>query len=64
VILILFRGRALWLHSINSPDDVTLIYNYVEDMLRAECYFDPPAGLAERRFDRYTLEAPTCASSW
>ena len=64
VILILFRGRSLWLHSINSPEDVTLIYNYVEDMLRAQCYLDPPRGLAERRFERYSVETAACAESW
>ena len=26
VVLILFRGRSVWLHSINSPDDVDSIY--------------------------------------
>jgi cobaltochelatase CobN len=56
VILIVFRGRTVWLHSINSPDDVTLIYTYVERMLRAESYLDPPAGLAERHFERYLVD--------
>ena len=59
VILILFRGRTVWLHSINSPDDVTLIYDYVERMLRAESYLDPPAGLAERHFERYIVDTAT-----
>ena len=56
VILIVFRGRTVWLHSINSPDDVALIYSYVERMLRAESYLDPPAGLAERHFERYVAD--------
>lgn len=59
VILIVFRGRTVWLHSINSPDDVTLIYSYVERMLRAESYLDPPAGLAERHFERYIVDPDT-----
>jgi cobaltochelatase CobN len=53
VVLILFHGQATWLHSINNSEDVDLIYSYVERMLLAESYLDPPAGLAERRFDRY-----------
>jgi cobaltochelatase CobN len=62
VILIIFRGRTVWLHSINSPDDVTLIYGYVERMLRAESYLDPPAGLVERHFERYIVDtASVCA---
>jgi cobaltochelatase CobN len=59
VVLILFRGRTVWLHSINSPEDVSLIYGYVERMLRQESYIDPPAGLAERCFDRYLIGPPT-----
>ncbi|HTM50712.1 MAG TPA: (2Fe-2S) ferredoxin domain-containing protein [Bryobacteraceae bacterium] len=56
VILIQFLGHAIWLHSINSPEDVGLIYDYVERMLRAESYLDPPAGLARRRFQRYLAD--------
>ena len=56
VILIQFRGQSVWLHSINSPDDVSLIYAYVERMLREEKYLDPPAGLKGRRFQRYLVE--------
>ena len=53
VVLILFRGRSVWLHSINSPADVGLIYGWVECMLLAESYLDPPPGLVERHFERY-----------
>jgi cobaltochelatase CobN len=56
VVLILFRGHSVWLHSINSPEDVGLIYGYVERMLLEERYLDPPPGLVERRFDRYLAE--------
>lgn len=56
VVLILFRGRSVWLHSINHPEDVDLIYGYVERMLIEESYVDPPSGLAERQFDRYLAE--------
>jgi cobaltochelatase CobN len=65
VILIIFRSRSVWLHSINQPRDVELIYGYIEQMLRADSYLDPPAGLAERQFDRYTADAAVaCAESW
>ena len=56
VVLILFRGRSVWLHSINNSEDVGRIYGYVERMLLEESYLDPPAGLAERQFDRYRVE--------
>lgn len=57
VVLIQFLGQSVWLHSINSPEDVTLIYDYVERMLIYESYLDPPAGLAGRRFQRYMVDS-------
>lgn len=53
VVLLVFGGRALWLHSINAPADVSLLYDYVERMLRASAYQDPPPELAWRVFQRY-----------
>ena len=57
VVLILFRGRSPWFHSIDSPADVDLLYDYVERMLLADSYLDPPPELAGRLFDRYVGEA-------
>ena len=56
VVLILFRGRSAWFHSINSPVDVGLLYDYVERMLRSESYLHPPLELAGRQFERYIAE--------
>jgi hypothetical protein len=53
VVLVLFHGRSAWFHSMNSPADVALLYDYVERMLLAENYLDPPPELAERQFERY-----------
>jgi len=53
VVLLQFHGRTMWFHSINHVRDVDLIYNYVEDMLLAENYLDPPEPLATRLFERY-----------
>ncbi len=61
VVLLQFRGHSMWFHSINHPDDVTLIYDYVECMLLAEAVLDPPNGLASRLFERY-LAPDTLAS--
>jgi cobaltochelatase CobN len=61
VVLIVFRGRSVWLHSINSSEDVSLIYSYVERMLLAENYLDPPAELAGRQFERYIVDTDTPA---
>lgn len=59
VVLILFRGRTVWFHSINSSEDVSSLYGYVEQMLLAECYLDPPVELAARHFQRYIVDAAT-----
>ena len=53
VVLLQFREKSMWFHSINHPEDVDLIYGYVEDMLLTETILDPPEGLAARRFERY-----------
>jgi cobaltochelatase CobN len=53
VVLLLFRGRSAWFHSINSTEDVASLYGYVERMLLAESYLDPPPELACRLFERY-----------
>ncbi len=53
VMLLQFRGRSMWFHSINRLDDVDLIYDYVEQMLLAETVLDPPDALASRQFERY-----------
>lgn len=53
VVLLLFRGRSLWLHSINNTEDVASIYSYVEAMLQANKYLDPPLELRGRMFERY-----------
>lgn len=54
VVLLQFRGRSMWLHSINHPADVDLIYDYVESMLLSETPLEPPEALAARMFQRYS----------
>jgi cobaltochelatase CobN len=56
VVLLLFAGESIWLHSINTPEHVTAIYDYLEAMLEAEAYL-PPAGLLEScHFNRFTFD--------
>lgn len=57
VVLLQFRGRSWWLHSINRASDVDLIYNHVEEMLQADAHLDLPDALAERHFQRYLVES-------
>jgi cobaltochelatase CobN len=56
VVLLVFRGRSVWFHSINSAADVDLLYDYAERMLLARTYLDPPPELAKRFFERYLDE--------
>lgn len=50
VNLLLFDGRALWLHSLNSNDDVVALFDWIEGMLDADGYIEPPAGIAGHVF--------------
>lgn len=56
VVLLQFRGRSLWFHSINQREDVDLIYDHVERMLQADVDLDLPGALAARQFQRYVDE--------
>lgn len=53
VVLLQFRGRSMWFHSINHTQDVNLIYDYVERMLVAEGALEIPEALKARLFERY-----------
>ena len=57
VVLVSFRGQSTWLHSINDPEDVTRIYEYVEEMLFADRWLPPPDSLRERHFQRYLADS-------
>jgi cobaltochelatase CobN len=56
VVLILFAGESVWLHSINTLEHVTAIYDYLESMLAAEKYLPPPGRLADCHFNRYIFD--------
>jgi cobaltochelatase CobN len=60
VVMMQFQGHSVWFHSIDHPEDVASIYDYVESMLQEQCYLDPPASLASRHFQRYTVDSATC----
>ena len=55
VNLLLFDGQALWLHSLNANDDVVALFDWIEGMLDADGFIEPPTRLAEHVFT---------ASSW
>jgi cobaltochelatase CobN len=51
VALLLFAGRQIWFHSITGDEQVMAIYDYVESMVRAGRYLEPPPALAPQVFD-------------
>ena len=62
--MVQFKGQSIWFHSINSVDDVSRIYGYVEHMLVEQSYLDPPASLVGRHFQRYLVDtAESCELS-
>jgi hypothetical protein len=62
-VLLIFAGESIWLHSIDTAEQVNLIFEFVEELLSAGV-FRPPAGkLAAHIFSRYMSEneAQQCA---
>jgi cobaltochelatase CobN len=57
VVLLVLYGRSVWLHSIDSPRQVTAIYDYIERTLAAEAYVPLDESLAVYEFNRYTVDA-------
>ena len=55
-MLLLFDGRHTWFHSINSERQVLALYDYIEQMLRANAYLPPPAALADYHFTSFTWD--------
>src|SRR5919201_3123110 len=57
VALLLFGGREIWFHSINDERVITAIYDYIEDMVRANSPLPPPPALAGHVFTAFDWEA-------
>lgn len=54
VVLLMFDGHPLWFHSINDENLVIAIYNYIEAMVRADGFIEPPPVLLPLLFDGFT----------
>jgi nitrile hydratase accessory protein len=63
VVLLQFRGRSMWFHSVNHAADVDSIYNFVERALQGETDLEVPAELAGRHFQRYSIDSFAGASA-
>ncbi|WP_300967160.1 cobaltochelatase subunit CobN [Meiothermus sp.] len=57
VAALVFDGRSVWFHSVNTPWQVRLIFDYIESMLQADRFLPPPPELAEYAFNFYDWEA-------
>jgi cobaltochelatase CobN len=56
VAMLLYEGRSLWFHSLNSERQVLALYDYIESLVSAHAYLPPPAGLAELQFTSFDWE--------
>jgi cobaltochelatase CobN len=63
VVLILFDGHTIWLHSINTSAHVTAIYDYLEEVLLTGAYAPPQGLLAGCHFQRFERDAVTQAQN-
>jgi nitrile hydratase accessory protein len=53
---LVFDGRAIWFHSVDSPSQVRLIFDHVERMISADRFLPPSADLEALSFNFYDWE--------
>jgi cobaltochelatase CobN len=56
VALLYFAGQPVWFHSLNRPELVLALYDYIEEMVKAGCYQPPSLLLSEHVFAGYALK--------
>jgi len=57
VAMLLFEGRSLWLHSFNTPEQVTSLYDHIEAMLAAGSFLPAPPALQPYVFTAFVWES-------
>jgi len=57
VIMLLFEGRQAWFHSMSKAEQVLALYDWIEELVEARAWTEPPAALAPYRFTASTWEA-------
>src|ERR1700733_2293269 len=62
VASLVFDGRSVWFHSVNTPWQVKQIFEYVDAMLEADRFLQPPEELLEYIFNFYDWDARPAAS--
>jgi cobaltochelatase CobN len=65
VVSLVFDGKSIWFHSVNSEWQVRQIYEYIDSMLKADRFVQPPAELSEYVFNYYDWDVrlPSAADS-
>jgi cobaltochelatase CobN len=53
VASLVFDGKSIWFHSVNSEWHVRQIFEYIDAMLKADRFLQPPAELVEYTFNYY-----------
>jgi cobaltochelatase CobN len=53
VASLVFDGKSVWFHSVNSAWQVRQIFDYIDAMLQADRFLKPPAELSEYVFNYY-----------
>jgi nitrile hydratase accessory protein len=57
VASLVFDGRSIWFHSVNTPWHVRAIFDYVEMMISADRFLPAPPELANYAFNFYDWDA-------
>src|SRR5258708_522485 len=53
VVSLVFDGKSIWFHSVNSEWQVRQIFDYIDFMLKADRFMQPPAEVSEYVFNYY-----------
>jgi cobaltochelatase CobN len=53
VVSLVFDGKSIWFHSVNSAWQVRQIFEYIDAMLKADRFMQPPSELIEYIFNYY-----------
>ena len=63
VVSLVFDGKSIWFHSVNSEWHVRQIFEYIDSMLKADHFMEPPAELSEYVFNYYDWDVRLPSSS-
>lgn len=63
VASLVFDGKSIWFHSVNNEWLVRQIFEYIDSMLKADRFLQPPAELTEYAFNFYDWDVRLPSSS-